>query len=222
MKVPVNFSQPKGWEHELAFRLTKSILQVCKQRGSCNVLLTGGRSAERLYKVWAASSPFALIRNVHFYFGDERCVSPDDPLSNFGLAMRTLFLQGVPKDCTVTGMASDQLNYSEAAAAYAMQLPNRVDLLLLSVGLDGHIASIFPHSTALKEKDRRVVAVRGVNPQCDRLTITPPVIHSAHNVIVMALGAEKRAVYEEAKIDPADVDILPARLVLGRTWILGE
>jgi 6-phosphogluconolactonase/glucosamine-6-phosphate isomerase/deaminase len=67
-----------------------------------------------------------------------------------------------------------------------------------------------------------VLAILGPKPPYQRLTITPPVIRNARYIIVMALGQQKRAIYEQALRDPNDIDTLPARLVLNRTWIFGE
>lgn len=199
-----------------------SVVKACHLQGFCSVMLTGGRSATCLYTAWAALPKFKHLRNVNFYFGDERCVPPGHIESNYSLAMRTLFKSGVPQNCTINRMAADQADHEAAAASYAQQLPDRLDVLLLSVGQDGHIASIFPHSPVLKEVDRRVVAITGTKPPYERVTITPSVIRCAQNVIVMALGAEKRAVYEQAQCDPTDIESLPVRLVLDRTWIFGE
>jgi 6-phosphogluconolactonase len=101
-------------------------------------------------------------------------------------------------------------------------LPDRLVLMLLSMGEDGHIASLFPHSAALKETNKRVLAILGPKPPYQRLTITPTVIRNARHVLVMALGQKKRAIYEEALRNPSDIDTLPARLVLDKTWILRE
>ena len=159
-----------------------------------------------------------------FYFGDERCVPPDHPESNYGLAMRTLFQHGVPHGCTVNRMAADQEDREAAADAYAQQLPDRLDLVLLTVGEDGHIASLFPHSAALFETRRRVVPVLVPKWPPERLTITPPVITQAVDVFIMALGPNKAAVFQEASAKSSNevnaIAALPVRLVLSATWLL--
>jgi 6-phosphogluconolactonase len=98
---------------------------------------------------------------VRFYFGDERCVSPDHPESNYGMAMRTLFKQGVPKGCSVFRMEADGSDREAAALQYSEMLPDKIDLLLLGVGEDGHIASLFPGSEALQEVARCVMPIIG-------------------------------------------------------------
>lgn len=185
-----------------------------------SIMLTGGRSAAQLYEAWADLAEFQLLRKVFFYFGDERCVPPDHLESNYGLAMRTLFKRGVPHDCKVVRMAAEHADRVAAAAAYESQLPDRIDLLLLSVGEDGHIASLFPHSAILQEADRRVAHVQVPKSPPERLTITPLVITQAHRTFVMAIGQTKATVYRKALAEPEDIAALPARLVLNATWFL--
>lgn len=186
-----------------------------------SVMLTGGRSAEQLYSAWALLPDFGTLMDVDFYFGDERCVLPTDADSNFGLVMRTLFMNGLPNSCAVHRMEAEGTNMIAAAESYAKRLPQAIDILLLGVGEDGHVASLFPHGEALGEMSHRVVPVIGPKPPLRRLTVTPPVIRSAREVFVLAPG-DKSALYEVAQRDPADVDTLPARLVLGATWLLGD
>ena len=183
-------------------------------------MLTGGRSATKLYDLLSALPEFLQLRNVHFFFSDERCVPQDDPESNYGLVMRTLFKYGVPTTCEITRMKTDQIDRDAAALEYERQLPKRIDILLLSMGEDGHIASLFPYSSSLFETHRRVLPVTAPKRPFERLTVTPCVITQAQQVFVMAFGENKTAVYERAKLAPSEVSELPARLVLNATWFL--
>lgn len=218
----VKYLDAATWASTAAILIMEAIVQTCRVNGACNVMLTGGRSAERLYQAWAALPRFDQMRNVCFYFCDERCVPPDNPESNCGLAMRTLFQRGVPLACSVIRMPAEQADSAAAAAAYERILPNRLDVLLLSVGEDGHIASLFPHSDALLETRRRVVPVWAPKPPHDRLTVTPPLLTRAANIFVMALGKEKAAVFHRVQVDSQAIAELPARLVSRATWLLSS
>lgn len=202
----------------------RCIVTECRQaRGVCHIMLTGGQSAVRLYSVWENSiENDTELNNIHFYFGDERCVPPNHPESNFRVAMETLFPRGLPDGTLLHRMEGYAFDHEVAADTYSSVLPERIDILLLSIGEDGHIASLFPHSAALKEKKRRVVPITGPKVPYQRLTITPSVIRCARHVMVMAIGQQKRALYEEARTNPSDIDALPARLVLDKAWIFGE
>ncbi len=210
------------WADVAADAVLARITARLREDGHCTVMLTGGRCAAQLHTAWACHPDFRRLSGVTFYFGDERCVPPDHSESNFGLAMRTLFAAGVPAGCAVHRMEADSADQEAAAARYAAALPGRIDVLLLGVGEDGHVASLFPHNVALGETRRGVVAITGPKPPLRRLTITPLVIRQARYVFVLAAGAAKAAVLAEALRAPEAVAACPARLVLGATWLLED
>lgn len=211
------------WSKQGAGHIEDRMKTILREQGSCSVMLTGGSSATHLYQAWARSPGHsANLSGVQFYFGDERCVSPDHPESNYGMVMSTLLPRVRPENMRVHRMEADSTDVEVAADRYTALLPDAIDVLLLSMGEDGHIASLFPHNAALHETHRRVVPVTGPKPPFQRLTITPSVIYAAHEVFVLAVGEKKRAVYEEALRDPTNIDAVPARLVLNRTWIFGD
>jgi len=183
-------------------------------------MLTGGRSAKALYEQWNNfGEPLTGMSGVHFFIGDERCVSTNHPDSNYGMVMRTLLPNGKPKFVEFDRMEAESINVEDSADRYAALLPDSIDVLLLSMGDDGHIASLFPNSPALFETKRKVLPVISPFKPYKRLTITPPVIQAAKHVYVLAIGDKKRLKYEEALLEPEDINSLPARLVLDRIWI---
>ncbi len=216
----INYFDLDTWDTSVAHVLMGAVVRACQEQGTCTVMLTGGRSAERLYRAWAKLPSFAQLRDVRFFFGDERCVPPDHPESNYGLVMRSLFQYGIPHGCAVIRMEADSSDHEAAALSYAQKLPERIDILLLSMGEDGHIASLFPHSTALLETNKWVIPVCALKPPAQRLTVTPPLIARAAQVFVMALGPQKTMVFKQALTEPENVFALPARLVLGASWFL--
>ena len=208
------------WSIQTARLIQDKIDDTLNKQPNCSVMLTGGRSAERLYTSWAELAAFRQAGSVRFYFGDERCVSPDHPESNFNLAMRTLFKQGVPTGCSVFRMKAESSNRDAVAIRYGKQLPTQIDVLLLGVGEDGHIASLFPGSAALKMTCQQVVTITGPKPPHDRLTITPPVILRAKSVFVLATGPAKGLVLVKAQQAAGDIYKVPACLVLNAIWLL--
>jgi len=190
------------------------------QRGS--FMLTGGKSAGKLYKILGE-----VMVNYHFrvdyFFGDERCVSPNAQLSNYGMSVNTLFAKSIPLGCKVERMKGECEDCSKEAERYSTKLPESVDLLLLSVGQDGHIASIFPGNKALAETEKQVVHIdSSPKPPLKRLTVTPKVIKSAKKIIVMATGKRKGKVLAKALVEPYEITQIPVRLTIGfnRVWIL--
>lgn len=212
---------PLEWTAEVAQLIQNQVASVLAVKAQCSVMLTGGRSAEGVYKVWAKLPAFQKMAGVQFYFGDERCVLPEHPESNYGMAMRTLFEQGIPVGCSVFRMEAEDENREEATKRYEDRLPDKIDILLLGVGEDGHIASIFPGSVALQEKKRKVLAITGPKPPYDRFTITPPVITRASAIFVLAIGEAKGRILAKALQGKEDFDRMPACLALSNaTWLL--
>ena len=99
-------------------------------------------------------------------------------------------------------------------------MPDLIDVLLFSVGEDGHIASLFPNKASLQERKRRVIPITGPKPPFKRLTITPQVIAKARSVFMLANGSAKAAMLCAALNNTNDFAALPARLTLGGTWLM--
>lgn len=204
----------------LSARYVQSVLsEKSALNDRCTVILTGGRSAERLMWAWAELPELAQIHNVDFFFGDERCVPPEREESNFGLAMRTLFRFGIPKGCDVHRIEAESSDKNLAGTRYSELLPDCIDLLLLGVGEDGHIASLFPGSAALRES-RKVVAVTGPKPPAERITITPVVIGQSESIVVLASGGGKRAPLRDVLHSSSSVKQCPAQLAEHATWLI--
>ena len=188
-------------------------------RGQCpTVMLTGGRSARALYAEWAKSSAFHATNNVDYYQGDERCVPSSHAESNSGMVMRDLFSQGMPPGCRFFPMAADG-NKESLARDYEKILPERLDVLLLSVGEDGHVASLFPGGAALEEENRRVLPASGPKAPHDRLTITPSVIRNARAVFLLAQGEQKARLLGSV-LAGGEAGSLPVALAMDATWLL--
>jgi 6-phosphogluconolactonase len=195
------------------------IFNVIAQKEYCNLCLTGGRSAKALYSVWKNDIELQnSLLSCNIYFTDERCVPPDHDDSNFKLVKRTLFDEKLTL-INVFRIRAEKVDVAAEAVRYETILPENMDVMLLSMGEDGHIASLFPHSNILKENKRFVVPVIGPKPPNKRITVTPVVITRAKQVFTLAIGAEKQKMYEQALKDPQDIETIPARLVLNRQWI---
>jgi 6-phosphogluconolactonase len=188
-----------------------------------SIMLTGGNSASSLYKLWAQSSlAMSRLKGFKCYLGDERNNVENERDTNLSNIKNNLFVNGSESLVTLFPIKKYELDPIRSAEEYSALLPKSIDLLLLSVGEDGHIASLFPYSPALLEESRLVVPVKGPRPYVNRITITPRVIKSAHTVFVMAFGKKKRKVFNDALKNPKNFLEIPARLVLNRTWFFGD
>jgi 6-phosphogluconolactonase len=182
--------------------------------GHISFILTGGQSAKKVYNHWSRNNLF-LNFNVDFYFGDERCVPPDDPDSNYGMVMNTLFNSGIPDGCKVHRIIGEAEDVTEEINRYGAILPETVDVVLLSVGEDGHIASIFPGSDTITEDTALVCHVSAPKKPSKRFTISTKVLKSPKKIIVLACGAEKGKVVSRALEHPQNVQELPVAIVMG-------
>jgi 6-phosphogluconolactonase len=161
-------------------------------RGRAGVALAGGSTPLATYRRLAAR-PDVPWSQVHVFFGDERCVAPTHPDSNYGRAREAL-LDHVPVPPSQVHRLAGELEPRAAAAAYERTLGgwgSGLDLILLGMGADGHVASLFPGTAALAER-RGTVCANWV-PRLDayRLTLTLPAINAAGRIAVLVAGDEK-------------------------------
>jgi len=191
-------------------------------RGSCSVALAGGGTPRATCEVLGTSALAAAVPwgAVDWFFGDERAVPFDHPDSNYRLAAETLFAGRPDALARACRMPADAADVALAARAYEQLLPDPLDLVILGMGEDGHTASLFPGSPSLDVRDARVVAVTGPKPPVRRMTITPPVIESARDVLVLVAGEGKAAALARALEGPLDVRSLPVQLARGRTFLV--
>jgi 6-phosphogluconolactonase len=155
-----------------------------------SIVLTGGASVAEAYERAAALEPD--WGRVTLWWGDERCVPPDDDRSNYRLAKEALLdrLETPPAEIhRIRGEIEPAAAADELDAALAGV---KLDLLLLGLGSDGHMASLFAGSPQLEVLDRRATwGPAGLEPFVDRVTITLPTIHSADQIVFIVAGEEK-------------------------------
>lgn len=184
----------------------------------------GGRSAAAVFDALAALPPDDRPdwTRVELFFVDERAVPPTDAESNDRLARERLVERvGIP-DRRVHRMRGEDPDLERAARDYEAELGGPLDVVLLGVGEDGHIASLFPGSPLLRERARRVAAVYdSPKPPPRRLTITPRVLEEARERIVIAEGESKRGAVLRALAEEGSDDETPARLARRGRWFIG-
>ena len=219
MAPEVIVDKPAELPETLARRFTEEAERAIAGRGRFSVALPGGSVATSFFPRLARSG--VDWSRTHFFWGDERAVPPADPESNFGLARSMWFdPAGVPA-AQIHRMEADAADPQAAAARYSDAMvrllgsPPVIDLVLLGVGPDGHVCSLFPGHPLLAEESRFVAVVDdSPKPPPRRLTLTMPVLAAAGLVVVAATGSSKAAVLREALEQPDSS--LPLALVVRR------
>jgi 6-phosphogluconolactonase len=204
---------------QAAAYLAEYLAEVVAENSRVTVALAGGSTPRAMHEALACSKDVPWLA-VHVYFGDERAVSPEHSDSNYRMAKESL-LDRVPiPPAQVHRMPAESPDREAAARAYEALLPESLDLLVLGIGEDGHTASLFPGSAALREAERRVIPVIGPKPPPERLTITPPVVLSARHRIVLASGAGKADAIARALEGPWDPEKTPIQLAKRGAWFV--
>lgn len=211
--------------------------EAAARSGRFAVALSGGSTPKALYSLLATPSFADRIPwpKVHLFWGDERCVPPDHPDSNYRMVCESLLSKvSIPSE-NVHRMAGEK-EPQVAAAEYQQELTAffqlsegtlpRFDLILLGLGEDGHTASLFPGSEALKETKRLVTANFVKNMSAYRLTLTLPVLNNAAHVFFLVAGASKAAIVEDLLGAKSGTSNYPAAKIQPRdgklTWMITQ
>ena len=217
MRPEIHVDQAAGLARRLSRLFEEEASRAQARHGRCAVALPGG-SVAAIFFPELARAQCDWTRTV-FFQGDERAVPPDDPESNYRVARALWFEPARVPAPNVHRMRAEDADAEGAARAYEDDLvgvlgsPPRLDLVLLGVGPDGHVCSLFPGHPLLGERRRRVAATFDApKPPPRRLTLTLPVLWEAELLVVAALGEPKAAVLGEALDDPASA--LPVALAL--------
>lgn len=223
---------------EAARRIASAASASIAARGQFTLVLSGGSTPERTYKLLAkpAWRPKIDWSRTWLFFGDERCVPRTDSRSNFYLANESLLKPAQIAADRVIAVRTDRGSPAECAADYESQLkrffggantqPPQFDLILLGLGDDGHTASLFPGKRSLQENSVWVTSSPpGVlPPPVDRVTLTFPVLNSAREAMFLVSGAGKATIVREVLEGNCDVQQHPSRGVRPKngivTWLL--
>jgi 6-phosphogluconolactonase len=190
-------------------------------RGRFVVALSGGSTPRRMYEKLASDDYRGRVdwSRVHFFWGDERAVPPDDPQSNFRMANQALLsrvpvlpqnIYRIPAE-KAPGIAAAE--YEKVLRDFSHNSLPRFDLVLLGLGTNAHTASLFPYTSVLRERTRWCAAVWVPELNTSRITLTVPVLNHGANVIFLVAGRDKAASLREVLRGPHDPERLPAQLI---------
>ena len=192
------------------------------ERGRFTIALSGGNTPRPIYARLAAAEYSDRIewRKVHVFFGDERCVPPDDTRSNYRMAREAL-LDQVPLPPEQIHRIQGEIDPAQAALRYEQELRElfrtstfpAFDLIYLGLGDNGHTASLFPGTAALREQMRWVVPQYVEVMMTWRVTFTVSLINAARHIAFLVAGAGKAEPLWRVLEGPYQPDVLPAQLI---------
>jgi 6-phosphogluconolactonase len=211
-----------GEDEEEVASLVADALAEAARAGEA-IALTGGTSPGRAYELAAGREPDWSAAEV--WWGDERCVRPEDERSNYRLARERL-LDNLTEQPREVHRIRGELGAEAAAAEYDTRLRGaRLGFVLLGIGPDGHVASLFPGQPTLEERRRCAIPAEAkLEPFVDRVTMTVPVLCSAPEVVFIVTGERKAEAVHRAFAQPAD-PATPASLIRsssGRTRLVAD
>jgi len=223
--VIVNISpDPISLSHAAVELFARLALESVAARGRFTVALSGGGTPQALYRL-LAQAPYSEALpwdRMHFYWGDERCVPPDDDKESCFNQARSALLAHVPLPEGNIHRIKGELSPGQAAADYAAQLKAmaeadldwpRLDLVLLGLGADGHTASLFPGSDLTSGVATIAVTAHYQDRPANRVSLTPDVFNSAANILFLATGIEKAQALAQTLAGPRDPIMLPAQRI---------
>jgi len=194
--------------NEVAAVTANRLARAAQEGGS--IVLTGGRTPKQAYE--QAAKDEGDWSKVELWWGDERCVPPDDENSNYGMAKQAL-LDNLERAPAAVHRIKGELGKDEAAADYERELGDTgLGLLLLGIGPDGHIASLFPKAPTLRQRRRVLPAEAGLEPFVDRVTLSLPTLRGAAELLFVVAGAEKADAVRRAFVEKPGPET-PASLV---------
>ena len=225
------FANVETLNEAAASLIVKIAAEALQAKGKFSIALAGGSTPESLYKLLASDEFKKEIdwTKTRVFFGDERCVSPDDAESNYRMANAALLARVSILPENVFRLRGE-IEPEKAAAEYEEIIKKtlgenaRLDLILLGMGDDGHTASLFPQTRALRETKKLVAANFVEKLNANRLTLTFSAINSAKNVLFLVAGAKKAAMIK--KVFSGETIDLPSSLIKPENgncfWFLDE
>jgi 6-phosphogluconolactonase len=206
-----------------AKRFVNIVRGTISRRGRCLIALSGGSTPRHLYELLAKPPYRQRIAwsKLYLFWGDERCVPHNHPESNFQMVRESLLSKidtlkdrahPIPVEL---GPEMAAIRYEEELRSLSDENLPRLDLILLGVGADGHVASLFPTTPNLLEEERLVVPTVGPKSPHERVSLTLRVINAARNVMFLITGKDKAPTLAEVISERVDVygQHLPASLV---------
>lgn len=232
MKSTIHISDTqKTWVQDILKNIVQLRKAAIAQRDKFLLVLSGGHTPAPVYTALSQLQTEIDWERTYIFWGDERCVPPDNPASNYKSANETLLMHAPIPPENVFRMQGE-LDPVEGAKQYAQVLDNffagdeiKFDLILLGLGEDGHTASLFPGTPALKEVKKSVIENFHTASNMWRITLTYPTITNARNIFFLVKGEGKAGIVAKIINQPEAPPLYPAKILINQkevSWFLDE
>ena len=231
--VAVEVVEPRRFATIVADEIQAIIDEVLANQGTCCVALAGGKTPSSVYRILARPPKLNEIDwgRLKLFWGDERYVGPEDMQSNYRMVKETLLSQlgsnkpaVFPVDTSLKSAKDSAVQYEGVIRQELSSDAPCFDLMLLGMGQDGHIASLFPNSPLLKSANGICCAATDPSGSSERVTLSPNTILSAHRILFIVKGEAKAEMIKRVLEGDESEEVLPARMVFrakGRVrWFL--
>ncbi len=229
------FKDVEGLSRAAAELFVDQAVESIRERDRFLIALNGGSTPTRLFQLLASDFRGRVEwKDVHVFWGDERCVPPGDPGSSYGEA-REVLLRRVPIPETNVHRVKGELGPADASQDYARVLKKfasppfnwpRFDLVFLGMGEDGHTASLFPGSPVEASEPTLPVTAHYQDRPANRVTLTPLVFNTARVIAFMAAGEKKAQTFAEVQSDRYNPERYPAQRIAPQDgkliWLVDE
>lgn len=228
------FETPEELSRAAAEIFVKSAKESIGSKGRFLVSLSGGSTPKRVFEILAEDRYSARIdwANIHFFWGDERCVPLNHPDSNAGMTFKALFNKITIPDNNIHVIKGDMppreaaIEYNGILNSFFVNQNETFDLVFLGMGTDGHTASLFPYTPVLEEKTSSVKEVYLEELGKFRVTITKDVINKSGKVVFLVSGENKAEVLNEVMYGEHNFKKYPSQLIKPLTgeliWFIDE
>lgn len=212
---------------DLNKNVTTYLLQLLEKKNRISICLSGGSTPKALFDFWSDTFKNDIPwKNISFYWGDERCVPPEDDMSNYGMTKKHLFdkIDVPPENIFRIYGENDPAN---EAKRYGKIIPDKFDLIMLGMGDDGHTASIFPNQIKMWDSPDNCIVATHPETGMKRISITGKIIDKAENVAFLITGAGKaQKVKEILQNRDRYISLYPAAKVMPQSgnlyWFLDK
>lgn len=209
---------------EAVEQIAQQLLTLSQQHRPVHISLSGGSTPKLLFKT-LAKAPFQqgiAWQNLHFWWGDERMVSPNDPESNYGEVQKLLFDHiAIPAENIHRIRGENQIEQELVRFSQEMTacVPNLAfDWVILGMGTDGHTASLFPHQTDFNDPNPAVIAKHPESGQM-RISKTATLLEGAKRITYLVTGESKAEILQQIQTTPADQLPYPAAKIQAKNGV---